>query len=67
MNIGVGLTMEVLIGKLSRPTEKHKQELIIRFVGEIASELLKRVADQPRTNIEERFTGMHFKRFLEGY
>jgi hypothetical protein len=66
MNKGVGLTMEVLIWKLANLTEKSKQELIIRFVGEIASELLKRVTDQPRTHIQERLTEMDFEEFLEG-
>jgi hypothetical protein len=59
--------MEVSIGKLSRPHGKPQEELIVGFIGKIASELLKGVADQPRTHIEERFTGMHFGRFLEGY
>ena len=58
--------MEVLIGKWADLREKSKQELIIRFIGEIARELLKRVTDQPRTHIQERFTGMDFEEFLEG-
>jgi len=58
--------MQVLIGKLADLTEKSKQELIIRFIGKIASEPLKRVTDQPRTHIKERFTGMDFEGFLEG-
>jgi hypothetical protein len=66
MNKGVDLTMEVLIGKLANLTEKSQQELIIRFNGEIASELLKRVTDQPRTHLEERFPGKDFEKFLEG-
>jgi len=59
--------MEVLIGKLSRPHGKPQEELIVGIVRKIASELLKRIADQPRTHIDERFTGMRFGRFLEGY
>ncbi len=67
MNKEIGLTMEVLVGKLSEPHGKPQKELIIGLFGKIASELLERVADQPRTHTEERFTGMHFKRFSEGY
>lgn len=58
--------MEVWIGKLANLTETSKQELIIRFTGEIAREPLKRVADQPRTHIQERLTEMDFEEFLEG-
>jgi hypothetical protein len=54
------------MGRLADLTEKSKQELIIRFIGEIACELLKRVTDQPRRHIQERFTGMDFGEFLEG-
>ena len=66
MNKRVGLTMEVWIGRLIDLREKSKQELIIRFTGEIARELLKRVIDQPRTHIQERLTEMDFEEFLEG-
>jgi hypothetical protein len=66
MNKGVGLTMEVSIGKLANLREKSKKELIIRFTGEITRELLKRVTDQPRTHIQERLTEMDFEGFLEG-
>ncbi len=58
--------MQVLIGKLANLTEKSKQELIIRFNGEIASELLKRVTYQLRIHLQERFPGKDFKKFLEG-
>ena len=58
--------MEVWIGKLANLTEKSKQELIIRFIGEIARELLKRVIDQPRTHIQEKLTEMDCKEFMEG-
>ena len=58
--------MEVLIAKLTDIREKSKKELIIRFTGEIARELLKRFTDQPRTHIQERLTEMDFEKFLEG-
>jgi hypothetical protein len=59
--------MEPLSGKLGDPMEKSKQELILRFIREVARELLNTASDQLGTHIKERLSRMQFERFLEEY
>lgn len=47
--------------------EKVKQKLIVRFIREVAGELLKNVGDQLGRHVKERLSTMEFEKFLEEY
>jgi hypothetical protein len=57
--------MEPLIGKLEDSMEKLKQELIVRFIREVARELLKNVGDQLGRHVKARLSTMEFEKFVE--